>query len=84
MTAPAKVIITDDRGRGPLGHPRALYQRFEDEDGVITLHPVPAEAAGTEALTWRRNPREAARIASSLNAAASGSGVAADLAADDL
>ena len=33
---------------------------------------------------WKRNPREAARIASSLNAAAAGSGVAADLAADDL
>ena len=84
MTALAEVIITDDRGWGPLGRPRTRYLRFEDGDGVITLHPVPAETAGTEALMWRQNPREAARIASSLNATAAGSGVAADRAADDL
>ena len=59
MTARAEVIITDDRALGALGHPRTLYQRFED-------------------------PREAARIASSLNAAAADIGLAADLAADDL
>ncbi len=69
MTAPAEVILTDDRGRGPLGHPRTPYMRFEDEDGVITLHPIPTDVTRAEALMWKRNPREAARIASSLNAA---------------
>jgi hypothetical protein len=84
MKVPAELIVTDDRGRGPLGHPRTPYLRFEDEDGVITLHPVASEVTRAEALAWRRSPREAARIASSLNAAAAGHGVAADLAADDL
>ena len=84
MAAPAEVIFTDDRGRGPLGHPRTPYMRLEDEDGVITLHPIPTDVTRAEALMWKRNPREAARIASSLNAAADGSGVAADLTADDL
>lgn len=58
--------------------------RFEDEDGVITLHPIPTDVTRAEALMWKRNPRGAARIASSLNAASAGSGVAADLAAGDL
>ena len=58
--------------------------RFEDEDGVITLHPIPTDVTRAEALMWKRNPREAARIASSLNAASAGSGAAADLAAGDL
>jgi len=84
VTAPAEVILTDDRGRGPLGHPRTPYMRFEDEDGVITLHPIPTDVTRAEALMWKRNPREAARIASSLNAASAGSGVAADLATGDL
>ncbi len=84
MTASAEVIVTDDRGRGPLGHARTPYMRFEDEDGVITLHPIPTDVTRAEALMWRRNPREAARIAASLNAAADGTGVAADLTADDL
>lgn len=84
MTAPAEVILTDDRGRGPLGHPRTPYMRLEDEDGVITLHPLPTDVTRAEALMWKRNPREAARIASSLNAASEGSGVATDLAAEDL
>jgi hypothetical protein len=84
MTAPAEVILTDDRGRGPLGHPRTPYMRVEDEDGVITLHPIPTDVTRAEAFMWRRNPREAARIAASLNAAADDSGVAADLPAGDL
>ncbi len=84
MTAPAEVIMTDDRGRGPLGHPRTPYMRFEDEDGVITLDPMPTDVTRAEALMWKRNPREAARIASSLNAAADHTGVAVDLPADDL
>ena len=84
VTVPAEVILTDDRGRGPLGHPRTPYMRFEDEDGVITLHPIPTDVTRAEALMWRRNPREAARIASSLDAAAADSGVAADLTADEL
>jgi hypothetical protein len=58
--------------------------RFEDEDGVITLHPIPTDVSRAEALMWKRDPREAARIASSLNAAAADSGVAADLTPDDL
>jgi hypothetical protein len=58
--------------------------RFEDEDGVITLHPIPTDVTRAEALMWKRNPREAARIASSLNAAAAGRGTAADLTADVL
>jgi hypothetical protein len=84
MSAPAEVILTDDRGRGPLGHPRTPYLRFEDEDGVITLHPIPTDVTRAEALMWKRNPREAARTASSLNAAAAGSGVAAEMTEDDL
>jgi hypothetical protein len=84
MTAPAEVILTDERGRGPLGHPRTPYIRMEDEDGVITLHPLPTDVTRAEALMWKRNPREAARIASSLNAATEASGVAADLAPEDL
>jgi len=84
MTALAEVILTDDRGRGPLGHPRTPYMRFEDEDGVITLHPIPTDVTRAEALMWKRNPREAARIASSLNAAAADSGVAVDLTDDEL
>src|SRR5260370_33979537 len=84
MTAPAEVILTDDRGRGPLGHPRPPYMRFEDEDGVITLHPIPTDVTRAEALMRNRNPREAARIASSLNAAAADSGVTADLPPDHL
>lgn len=84
MTAPAEVILTDERGRGPLGHPRTPYLRLEDDDGVITLHPIPTDVTRAEALMWKRNPREAARIASSLNAAARGSGVAAELTAEDL
>jgi hypothetical protein len=84
MTAPAEVILTDERGRGPLGHPRTPYIRMEDEDGVITLHPLPTDVTRAEALMWKRNPREAARIASSLNAATDASGVAADLAPEDL
>ena len=79
MTTPAEVILTDDRGRGPLGHPRTPYIRFEDEDGVITLHPIPTDVTRAEALMWKRNPREAARIASSLNAAAADSGVAVEI-----
>jgi hypothetical protein len=58
--------------------------RFEDEDGVITLHPIPTDVTRAEAIMWKRNPREAARIASSLNAAAADTGVAADLTDDDL
>jgi len=58
--------------------------RFEDEDGVITLHPMPTDVTRAEALMWKRNPREAARIASSLSAAAAHTGVAVDLPADDL
>jgi hypothetical protein len=84
MTAPAEVILTDDRGRGPLGHPRTPYIRFEDEDGVITLHPIPTDVTRAEALMWKRNPREAARIASSLNAATADSGVATELTDDEL
>ena len=84
MTALAEVIFTDERGRGPLGHPRTPYIRFEDEDGVITLHPIPTDVTRAEALMWKRNPREAARIASSLNAAAADSGVAMDLTDDEL
>ena len=84
MTSPAEVILTDDRGRGPLGHPRTPYMRFEDEDGVITLHPIPTDVTRAEALMWKRNPREAARIASSLNAVAADSGVAAELTDDEL
>jgi hypothetical protein len=84
MTAPAEVILTDERGRGPLGHARTPYIRMEDEDGVITLHPLPTDVTRAEALMWKRNPREAARIASSLNAATEASGVAADLAPEDL
>lgn len=84
MTAPAEVIVTDDRGRGPLGHARTPYMRFEDEDGVITLHPIPTDVTRAEALMWRRNPREAARIASALNAAAGGTGVAAEVNESDL
>jgi hypothetical protein len=84
MTALAEVILTDDRGRGPLGHPRTPYLRFEDEDGVITLHPIPTDVTRAEALMWKRNPREAARIASSLNAAAADAGVAMDLTDDEL
>ena len=48
---------TDDRGRGPLGHPRTPYMRLEDEDGVITLHPIPTDVTRAEALMWKRNPR---------------------------
>jgi hypothetical protein len=59
-----------------------------DEDytpyGVITLHPISTDVTRAEALMWKRNPRGAARIASSLNAAADGSGVAVDPKADDL
>lgn len=84
MTAPVEVILTDERGRGPLGHARTPYMRFEDEDGVITLHPIPTDVTRAEALMWKRNPREAARIAASLNAAADQTGVAADLSADEL
>jgi hypothetical protein len=84
MSTRAEVILTDDRGRGPLGHPRTPYLRFEDEDGVITLHPIPTDVTRAEALMWKRNPREAARIASSLNAAADDTGVASDVAAEDL
>ena len=84
MTTPAEVILTDDRGRGPLGHPRTPYIRFEDEDGVITLHPIPTDVTRAEALMWKCNPFEAARIASSLKAAAADNGVTAEMSADDL
>lgn len=79
-----EVIVTDDRGRGPLGHARVPYLRYEEEDGVITLHPIPTDVTQAEALMWRHNPREAARIASSLNAAADRSGVAVDVSLEDL
>lgn len=84
MAGAVEVILTDDRGRGPLGHPRTPYMRFEDEDGVITLHPIPTDVTRAEALMWRRNPREAARIAASLNAAADQTGMAVDMNADEL
>lgn len=51
---------------------------------MITLHPIPTDITRTEALMWKRNPREAARIASSLKAAAADSGVAAELTDDEL
>jgi hypothetical protein len=75
----ADMIVTDERGRGPLGHSRRPYLRTEDEDGVILLYPMPTDVTEAEALMWRRNPREAARIAASLNAAANGTGVAVEL-----
>jgi hypothetical protein len=84
MTTPTEVVFTDNRGRGEFGHPRTPYLRFEDEDGAITLQPLPTDATRAEALMWKRNPRKAVRIASSLKAAAAGSDVAADMAADDL
>jgi hypothetical protein len=37
-----------------------------------------------EALMWKHNPGEAARIAASLNAAAADRGAAADMAAEEL
>lgn len=83
VTSP-EVILTDDRGRGPLGHPRTPYMRFEDEDGVITLHPIPTDVTRAEAMMWRHNPREAARIASALDATKSGTVVTADVPETDL
>ena len=58
--------------------------RFEDEDGVVAMHPIPTDVTRAEALMWKRNPREAARIASSLNAAAADSDAAAELTDDEL
>ena len=56
---------------------------------LVTVAPIealwiPTDVTRAEAVLWKRNPREAARIASALNAAATDSGVAADPAADDL
>jgi hypothetical protein len=84
MAAPTEVILIDECGRGPLGHPRTPYLRLEDDDDVIILRPIPTDVTRAEALMWKRNPREAARIASSLNAAAQGSGVVAELTSDEL
>jgi hypothetical protein len=84
MTSPVEVILTDDRGRGPLGHARTPYMRFEDEDGVITLHPIPTDVTRAEAMMWRKNPREAARIASALNAVRDGTAVIAEIDESEL
>jgi hypothetical protein len=46
--------------------------------------PIPTDVTRAEALMWKRNPCEAARIASSLKAAAADSGVSAEMPADDL
>lgn len=51
---------------------------------MMYLDPIPNGVTRAEALMWKRNPREAARIASSLNAAAADSGMAAEMPADDL
>jgi hypothetical protein len=51
---------------------------------MMYLDPVPTDVTRAEVLMWKRNPREAARIASSLKAAAADSGVAAEMPADDL
>ena len=51
--------------------------QFEDQDGVNTMQLIPTYVTHTEALMWKRNPQEAARIASSLKAAAAGRGKAA-------
>jgi hypothetical protein len=53
------------------------------------LRPVRTDVTRAEALIWKRNPLEAARIASSKAAAvdsgaAAGSGVAAEMPADEL
>jgi hypothetical protein len=45
---------------------------------------TPRDVTRAETLMWIRNPREAARIAASLAAAAAGHGVAADMAVEDL
>jgi hypothetical protein len=84
MAAPAEVIFTDDRGRGPLGHPRTPYMRVEDEDGTIILHPIPTDVTRAEALMWRHNPREAARIASALTAVQDDTGVITEIEESDL
>jgi hypothetical protein len=84
MPAPAEVIFTDDRGRGPLGHPRTPYMRFEEEDGTIVLHPIPTDVTHAEALMWKHNPREAARIASALKAVKDGDAVITEISESDL
>jgi len=48
------------------------------------LRPVRTHVTRAEALMQKRNPFEAARIASSLKAAAADSGVAAEMPADDV
>jgi hypothetical protein len=48
------------------------------------LRPISTDVTRAEALMWKRNPHEAARIASSLNAAGTDNGVAAEMPADDL
>jgi hypothetical protein len=48
------------------------------------LRPVRTDVTRAEALMWKRNPLEAARIASSLKAAAADNGVTAEMSADDL
>jgi hypothetical protein len=60
------------------------YPQFEDEDGIITPHPISTDVTGAEALMGMRNPCEAARITASLNATAADSGAAAELDSDDL
>jgi hypothetical protein len=51
---------------------------------VKAARPVRTDVTRAEALMRKRNPLEAACIASSLKAAAADSGVAAEMPADDL
>jgi hypothetical protein len=60
-------------------HPLLRFNEF-----MTHLRPVRTDVTRAEALMWKRNPLEAARIASSLKAAAADSGVTAEMPADDL
>jgi hypothetical protein len=78
-------------GHHPLGLPYARDVRSVCEapgprfnEFMTHLRPVRTDVTRAEALTWKRNPLEAARIASSLKAAAADSGVTAEMPADDL
>jgi hypothetical protein len=54
IVCPMLSVIATRPGRGPLGNPRTPYMRFEDEDGVIILHPMSTDVTRAKALMWRR------------------------------
>jgi hypothetical protein len=57
---------------------------LRSNESMTHLRPVRTGVTRAEALMWKRNPLEAARVASSLKAAAADSGAAAEMPADDL